>query len=168
MEQVSLNEFILIYWKWKWLAWWIYRMDGLLQPPVSTKPSASFIIITLVPMAGSLGLVDRWFFFWGFLSALDSGRRAELVTAARQSVKCWRISLDKQEERICSFVIFMSAGTGWRWGSSYRSLTHRQNWLCKYLWPRLSSSSCIEIFCPCVAYLEMSNGSWNHISLVTV
>lgn len=73
MEQVSHNEFILIYWKWKWLAWWIYRMDGLLQPPVSTKLSASLIMIILAHMTGSLELwIDGCFFFWGFLFALES------------------------------------------------------------------------------------------------
>lgn len=172
MEQVSHNEFILIYWKWKWLAWWIYRMDGLLQPPVSTKLSASLIMIILAHMTGSLELwIDGCaaVSFSGVSSLLSTpGRRVDLVISTWQSAKCRSITLAKQEERTCSFVIFMSAGIGWRWGSSYSSMTFSQNLLCKYLQPQLSASSCIELFFSSIAYLEMSNDSWNHISTVTV
>lgn len=149
-------------------------MDGVLQPPVCTELSASLIMIILVH-DWFAGIMDWWLCvsvsFSGVSSFLWSpGRRVELVISTGQLAKFWSITLAKQEERISSFLIYLSAGTGWRWGSSYSSLTSSQNLLCKYLRPRLSASFCIELFFFffCIAYLEMSNDSWNHISTVTV
>lgn len=87
-------------------------MDGLLQPPVSTKLSASLIMIILAHMTGSLELwIDGCaaVSFSGVSSLLwTPGRRVDLVISTWQSAKCRSIAMAKQEERICSFVIFMS------------------------------------------------------------
>lgn len=87
------------------------------------------------------------------------GRRVELVISTGQLAKCWSITLAKQEEGISSFLIYLSAGTGWRWGSSYSSLTSSQNLLCKYLRQRLSASFCIELFF-FFLYCIFRNESW--------
>lgn len=157
MEQVSHNELILIYWKWKWLAWWTYTVDGVLQPPVCTEFSASLIMIILVHMTGLLELwIDgcaRPFHFLGF-------------PPDRQSAKCRSITLAKQEERISSFVIYCLQELGeveglptvhWPPVQTCWANIYDRN----YLLPLVLSYFCI-------AYLEMSNDSWNHISTVTV